>query len=403
MVRPSFDMSLSSKLITKPLGAGSSETTTTGPGIRTLETVSGTNRRKPVGWVPPTNYFFHKEVIEGAMGRLDWSQKFPTFEAGAIYTGCVGFANNSGPLNINNIFSATMQLPPVPSSLRNEAMTKAQLALKDQKVNLAVAWAERSRTASLIGDTFARMARSVRNLRQGRWQQAMRDLGILHGKREPRGSNWPQKWLELQYGWKPLLSDVYGACDALSKRPSSDWIVTGKGTALEDQRGLKILNDSTSPVGWICEGEGQRGAFTRIDAVPSNDFIRSLASVGVTNPLEVVWELVPYSFVVDWAIPIGKWLSSMDAGVGFNQFWISTTVWVRGDWHARGLGRKTWTTGGVSQTAVNDFTTSYKYLDILRSASQQGSLPIGRPWVKDPRSLGHMANGLALLSQAFGR
>jgi hypothetical protein len=34
------------------------------------------------------------------------------------------------------------------------------------------------------------------------------------------------------------------------------------------------------------------------------------------NPAYLAWELIPYSFVVDWAIPIGDWLMSLDALFG---------------------------------------------------------------------------------------
>lgn len=34
-----------------------------------------------------------------------------------------------------------------------------------------------------------------------------------------------------------------------------------------------------------------------------------LSSVGLTNPLAVVWELIPFSFVIDWFLPIGESLS----------------------------------------------------------------------------------------------
>lgn len=39
------------------------------------------------------------------------------------------------------------------------------------------------------------------------------------------------------------------------------------------------------------------------------------------NPLEIAWELVPFSFVIDWFIPIGDWLGSLDALKGVKNTW----------------------------------------------------------------------------------
>jgi hypothetical protein len=37
-----------------------------------------------------------------------------------------------------------------------------------------------------------------------------------------------------------------------------------------------------------------------------------LHSLGVTKPLSVIWELVPFSFVVDWFVSVGEWISSLE-------------------------------------------------------------------------------------------
>lgn len=48
------------------------------------------------------------------------------------------------------------------------------------------------------------------------------------------------------------------------------------------------------------------------------------------NPLEVGWELVPFSFVLDWFIPVGEFLKSLDAlesVVGVPVGTVSTHIW----------------------------------------------------------------------------
>jgi len=38
--------------------------------------------------------------------------------------------------------------------------------------------------------------------------------------------------------------------------------------------------------------------------------------LGLTNPVQVLWDAVPMSFVVDWFLPVNKYLSSFDASLG---------------------------------------------------------------------------------------
>ena len=51
-----------------------------------------------------------------------------------------------------------------------------------------------------------------------------------------------------------------------------------------------------------------------IKAEIPNAAIGALASVGATNPLDIAWEMIPYSFVVDWFVTIGQSLRAVDAG-----------------------------------------------------------------------------------------
>jgi hypothetical protein len=285
----------------------------------------------------------------------------------------------------------------VDNSLKNSALIKARNALKSTDINLGVAFAERNATARLVGDTATNLAKAYRFLRRGQTRNAMNALGISSARDEPRGGNAPQRWLELQYGWKPLLSDVYGACDALSKRSGSDWSVTAKGRA----KSTKTVSKDYSS--FFDYGRGtavvENSAFCRIDAIPRNEALISLASLGIFNPLLIGWELVPFSFVVDWFIPVGSYLEGIDALLGYDSFSYSNSLLTKVSWEGKGLGRKDTGSGFYLD---NSYFESKKIVRLDREAS--ASVPFPRfPGFKDPRSLEHMANGLSLLATAFGR
>jgi hypothetical protein len=367
------------------------------------ETTVGVSRRKPKGFIYPTAYTFEKIKIDFQQGTCD---HYPAGGAskhvvGQYFTGVVGCPGTSGRFDGNthfdgaiNVIDAKMDL-----GLRNTALIAVRNKLKSTSINLGVAFGERNQTARLLGDTASRIARSIRALRRGQIRRSMDELGISSRRRQPRGSNVPQRWLELQYGWKPLLSDVYGAAEALEKRPKGDWRVTAKATRKRSDTYLfeRIPASGTNFDGCSCRASVMRSVFARLDALPQNEATISLASLGVTNPLSVAWELVPWSFVVDWALPIGSFLESLDAMLGYGDATYSSSLLVKATWKDKGLSAS-FSNGYIK----NSFAGRKKLVYLSRQVSASVPLPT-LPGFKDPRSLGHMANGLALMATAFGR
>lgn len=362
-------------------------------GLTSHEQSSGLDRHKPRGWLTPTGYSLTYRSRRKAVGVC--KQVYPLAPlSNEVYSGCVGGSRFNSDIHFDTTLSETNATD---ASLSDKALLKARLKMKRADVNLGVAFAERNATARLLGDTATRMGKAFRNLKAGRVRAAMRDLGISNSHREPKGSNVPNKWLELQYGWKPLVSDVYGACTALSKRDKSDWRVTAKATSSANQRVEKSFLDVSAG---IVVAQVECSAFCRIDAIPENDLTMSLASLGVTNPLLVAWELVPYSFVVDWAWPVGTWLESLDALLGYSKSQHSVSLLTRAEWRGRGIRVTSGNPGGHYYD--NQYEEYKKFVRLTRSASNGVPMPTF-PRIKNPASLGHMANGLSLLASAFGR
>lgn len=369
---------------------------------RASETVIGTSRRKPSDrFIPPTPYTFDRVRYERASGSSEQvkygANGVSVFGTQYVKGTCIDSSNVG--LNSLNILNEGYSLPVAPPvSFRDRALVKARLAMKDTDVNLGVAFAERNATARMLGDTATNLAKAYRALRRGETRKAMDALGISSRKRQPRGNNAPSKWLELQYGWKPLLSDVYGAADALAKRDAYDWMVTGKGSYSEVIEVNKLVGSGHSRA--RCIVEGKMGCFVRIDAVPQNEVLQSFVSLGLTNPALIAWELVPFSFVVDWALPIGNWLDSLDAMLGYGPTWCSISTLTKAKWSFEGVDHRNF--GAYSASYTNRFTGRKEEVHLRRTTSQSVPLPT-LPRFKDPRSLGHMANGLSLLASAFAK
>lgn len=372
------------------------------PLLNTVETVGGVSRRLPAGWKDPTAYSLSLVTIKASTGSIEyrgaktnWQKRY----------GCLGFESETGlGPSLNNYDTLFTVAATVPSgSDENRAIVKARNNLKGSRVNLGVAFGERKRTAHLIGSTASNIARSIRHLKRGQVRKAMNVLGITSSKREPRGANVPQKWLELQYGWKPLLNDVYGSVNALASRPAYESRVTAHATVesppLTGFSSLTVQPSSYSGAGWTRGATTKRGVKVRLDAIPDNELKSSLSSLGVTNPLSVAWELVPFSFVVDWFAPVGNWLESIDALAGYTGVTQVTSRLSKAEWSHGGAANVVWGTWNYTNYS---YSGAYRRSVLLSRSVGSATMPYW-PGFKDPRSLGHMANGLALLCQVFGR
>lgn len=399
MTRPNIAHSTAG-ICTNSTYYGNNPQTAVGVARTVSETYTGVTRHKPRGFIPPTNYTMRFLDYRSAQGvcALFKAGVPPSF--GSRYVGNVG--GTGGRFNSANHYNdcVSESTAIADPGVVNTSLIKARVKMKGGSVNLGVAFAERNRTAGLVADTASNIAKSLRALRRGEVRGAMRHLGISGRKREPRGANVPQKWLELQYGWKPLLSDIYGSCDALARRNKEDWRVTAKGRSrMTKSWSRSIVPTPTSGFdASTCVCTVQYGAMTRIDALPSNELLISLSSLGVTNPLLVGWELVPFSFVFDWFLPVGEFLDSLDAMLGYGSAYTSTSFWREAKWVDTGVSKN----HANGWRTENSFVGTKEVRKLDRTASSGVPLP-SFPRIKDPRSLTHMANGLSLLAGFFGR
>jgi hypothetical protein len=276
-----------------------------------------------------------------------------------------------------------VSVPGIDTRLGSAAEVQALLALKDQKINLAQAFAERAQTANLVASNAKAIAKMMMNLRRGKF-----------GKVRPK--DIPQRWMEMQYGWKPLLSDVYGSCAALADRYSDikHYRMTVRG---KKQKDITDHYELVENGGTDVVVRGKEKCLVSLSYVPSNVLLRSLNEAGITNPLQLAWELMPYSFVVDWFYPIGDWLSAMDAATGWTFIGGSKT-------HARRV-----TAVGVGPLKKNapawsGLLTHREYRSKMdRTTYISSPIPLSPGKLKNPWSYDHVANALSLLALAFER
>lgn len=114
-------------------------------------------------------------------------------------------------------------------------------------------------------------------------------------------------YLEGIFGWVPLITDIYAATKVLE-------------TTYPTER-LKAKGDATNSY-TISSANTRAVVLNKVSVRAAAEFkvtnlnLALLNQLGLLNPASVAWDAVPYSFVVNWFIPVGQMLNSLTDFVG---------------------------------------------------------------------------------------
>jgi hypothetical protein len=211
----------------------------------------------------------------------------------------------------------------------DSAVAKLLSKAKGAEFSLPVFFGEGRETLTMILGTAKKLAGAYSSLRRGNLPKCRLLLGLGPPSKRQQNRFFRQfgndarraaanHWLELQYGWIPLLMDVKSAAELLASRSEGDKSMIGKVTSRTSSSRLEVstVQFSSSPYGdmlrraKIVESWKFAWKFERKDT-------DSLGSLGLLNPVSVAWELLPLSFVVDWMLPVGRYLEHLDVPLRF--------------------------------------------------------------------------------------
>jgi len=208
-----------------------------------------------------------------------------------------------------------------------EAYTKARAQLAEKvnnlSLNVAQAFAERKQTAGLLARNAQRVAWAALALRHGRLGDLASALQIRPVSPVLARKIWKTHpdvrlenfWLEFVYGWKPLLQDAFGAAELLASHIADDRYNIGCTS-----RGFhkKITTvDKVNPLDVQVIQKETTSCRMSLTYRMDSEARAALSRTGISNPALLAWELLPYSFVIDWFIPVGNYLQALDAFKGF--------------------------------------------------------------------------------------
>jgi hypothetical protein len=259
--------------------------------------------------------------------------------------------------------------------------------------NMAIFLGEGRESLGTIAEASRRIAKALKELRKGRVAAAAESLLSGKTRRKGRGvgrelvtQEWlANNWLQLQYGWRPLLQDIYGAAQhfaAMQNRPQS--------LTYRASRSKTLPTRSSSPSYPVLEGLSSYGktikaVITRIDET---------SLLGLKDPASLAWELLPWSFVADWIIPIGNYLQAINLERSLSGVYVISSKY----------SRQSFRVGWTGDTRISYTGLDFAHTTIMTSREVSTSLPIPKPEVKPwakVLSWQHAVNSIALLVGVF--
>lgn len=132
-------------------------------------------------------------------------------------------------------------------------------------------------------------------------------------------------WLEYRYGWTPLVYDITDSLKAIYAAdlrsellPRDILIARGREKAKDENQytAIKTAGGLQYYTKYAAVYEFEVRTFIRYRWSAPQGILRRLNDFGLFDVPRALWEIVPFSFVADWIIPIGDWLGALTPKIG---------------------------------------------------------------------------------------
>lgn len=196
-------------------------------------------------------------------------------------------------------------------------LSKLQEKIAGVDWNAGVAGSQVGQAASMIRESATTIYHMIQQVRRGdmygAWKTVMRakvpkGTALRAPPKErvlPTPEAMASAYLELQFGWKPLIQDAYDGATMLAAY-LSDCMVS---RTVRAQLTRKIPVRHPSPTLWAWSSAV---GYHREQWVAKLTAVDPASLAGLKDPAGIAWELLPFSFVADWFVPIGNYLQALN-------------------------------------------------------------------------------------------
>lgn len=133
-------------------------------------------------------------------------------------------------------------------------------------------------------------------------------------------------WLEYRYGWSPLVLDIQDSLKAIYAQDLRDSLQARDYTQVFGFRSGESRSEFPGASPKLGGGtwsskvtlthKVEVKAYAKYQVSRESGLLNRMNDFGAFDIPRAAWELVPFSFVVDWFVPIGDWLAAVQPKIG---------------------------------------------------------------------------------------
>lgn len=277
------------------------------------------------GEILPINpYLFTR--VDGVSPKILFNSKLQSCRQLQGYSPFYSFVR-AGQVNFSARNYSIVDKDTIIGTATNKLLNRA----RNVEIDLGVALGEYHETAEFVASSMKKVAGGIRAIRKGNLSEALRILrskgSSLRGvRRKTKESPYrgdkaglsdvadaaADTQLALQFGLKPIINDVSDAIQVLSDqlenaKPHIHTVRSSHSEPIDLHKEIIRTNNNKQDIRSI-DVTGSARCSAKIEYVVDNPITATLSSVGFINPVSILWETMPLSFVVDWFLPVGDFL-----------------------------------------------------------------------------------------------
>lgn len=296
------------------------------------------------------------------------------------------------------------------------AVIKARNNVADRVASFGESLAELMKTLSGLGSLASQINEFLIAVSKKDYPKVADSLGIPRRSRKHRRAvirynklgipTVSNAFLCWNFGLKPIISDMVSL--AILMGQGKPLRVVGKGMYARESGNYQNLHPTPCMVSYVGSAYTvyqfqvhRSGTYVRLDYEMSFERLRDLASYGLLDAPATLWAIMPYSFLVDFVLPVSEVLRSLMATFGLDFKGGSATRFVTVDRkYAYSTPPK-----DTSSLKVHKFVVK---VDKMKGLRMKRTVFITDPnpvtlWLKDPLSAFSVATVFSLLGQKLGK
>lgn len=218
-------------------------------------------------------------------------------------------------------------------TLKELSVTKAWSKVDASEAAALASLGELRQTVTSMGSIYMRAIDILMALKK-------RDLKFLKG--QISAGELTDRYMEARYAIRPLVYDAHQVLAALNNkvqhnrytaRGRADKVLTGDTIEIpvynmylpNTQTTLRITYDVRQSTQRLIQLSARAGVLYEVQLT---EMLGKAVTWGFDQPIEAVWELTPYSFIIDWFFNIGELISAWTPNAGCSPLshWVTTEV-----------------------------------------------------------------------------